>query len=45
MDSAQAVLVPGEIKWLENMMEYISMARVVLVPGKIKWLENKAMTL
>ena len=34
------VLVPGRIKWLEN-IEYEGQDAIdVLVPGRIKWLEN-----
>ena len=35
-----AVLVPGEIKWLENVYSESWKAKEVLVPGEIKWLEN-----
>ena len=34
------VLVPGKIKWLENLPLSNCLCDFVLVPGKIKWLEN-----
>ena len=39
---SRRVLVPGEIKWLENCFNVLVQYIYVLVPGEIKWLENPA---